>query len=81
MNSIEYRFIIVSSVVSHHSKMQKDGWAKYISRMDMLYGCLLSCLIHFWSEFTLWKKFIALQMKVFGNKKFQVPCTGLKVLL
>ena len=33
---------------------------------------------------TLWKKFhnstfIALQMKVFGHKKFQIPCTGSKV--
>ena len=35
---------------------------------------------------TLWKKFhndtfIALQMKVFGHKKFQIPCVGSKVPL
>ena len=62
--------------------------------MEMLYGCPFE-KITFLSRIdtnsgfgrdsdTLWIKFhigtfIALKMKVFGHKKFQIPCTGSKV--
>ena len=62
--------------------------------MEMLYGCPFE-KITFLSRIdtnsgigrdldTLWKKFhngtfIALQMKVFGHKNFQIQCTGSKV--
>ena len=62
--------------------------------MKMLCGCFFEKIaflpkIDTYSEFgrdwdTLWTKssngiFITLQMKVFGHKNFQIPCTGSKV--
>ena len=64
------------------------------TRMEMLYGCpferntflpRINTNSGFGRDWdTLWKKFqigtfIALQIKVFGHKKFQIPCTGSQV--
>jgi hypothetical protein len=93
-------------VRSHHSKMLKDGWAKYIPNFALkwcqhdrrtlrnkngnaawMFFWENHLFAQNWHKFwdTLWTKssndiFITLQVKVFGHKIFQIPCTGSKVL-